>query len=272
MKIVKKIVHRFFGLFGYSVVDNSVVDRGIFYENLSGVFTRYLAGKPREDSIEKFLMFCASQKDLTRSQLLQEYLYLFVRQSKIPKGAVFLEVGVGDGVNHSNNLILERSFGMRGVLVEGDPRQRAEIHRNRVATLVPVLAGNASGEAELNLSSTPELSHVSGAVQTEIISQNIRKAVVKVETLNEILGEELADDEFIDFVTIDVEGFELQVLEGFDLTFFKPAVLCVEFNYDQKYRSELISAIGDNYTLVFDSISACDLWFIRSDLISRVYE
>lgn len=271
MKIIKKIVHRFFSLLGYSVVESGAVGRSIFYENLSGVFTRYLAGKPREDSIEKFLIFCTSQKDLTRSQLLQEYLYLFVRQSEVPKGAVFLEVGVGDGVNHSNNLLLERSYRMRGILVEGDPRQRTKIRRNRKATLVPVLAGNLSGEAELNLSITPELSHVTGSVQTEIISLNISKAKVRVRTLNEILGEELADDEFVDFVTVDVEGFERQVLEGFDLTFYKPAVLCVEFNYDQKYRSELLSVIGDNYTPVYESISACDVWLVRSDLISTLY-
>tara|TARA_B100000963_G_C22587335_1_gene653735 strand:- start:1015 stop:1719 length:705 start_codon:yes stop_codon:yes gene_type:complete len=50
---------------------------------------------------------------------------------------------------------------------------------------------------------------------------------IKVVTLNYILS--LTNIKKIDFLNIDVEGHELEVLKGFDLKTFKPKVINVEF-------------------------------------------
>jgi FkbM family methyltransferase len=49
---------------------------------------------------------------------------------------------------------------------------------------------------------------------------------VHVRTLNEILVE--AEVSKIDFITVDVEGFDLKVLQGIDLYQFKPEIIAVE--------------------------------------------
>lgn len=50
---------------------------------------------------------------------------------------------------------------------------------------------------------------------------------IKVNILNNFL--EKYQIKKIDFLNIDVEGHELNVLKGFDIDFFKPSVICVEF-------------------------------------------
>ncbi len=63
---------------------------------------------------------------------------------------------------------------------------------------------------------------------------NFQKALVeeiktvKTITLNKVL-ESLKFDKKIDYINIDVEGHELDVLEGFDLTKYKPSVISIEY-------------------------------------------
>ena len=51
---------------------------------------------------------------------------------------------------------------------------------------------------------------------------------IKTTTLNKIIEESIYKDQKINFLTIDVEGFELNVLRGFDFKKYKPELVVVE--------------------------------------------
>ena len=51
---------------------------------------------------------------------------------------------------------------------------------------------------------------------------------IKTTTLNKIIQESIYKDQKINFLTIDVEGFELNVLRGFDFKKYKPELVVVE--------------------------------------------
>jgi hypothetical protein len=57
-------------------------------------------------------------------------------------------------------------------------------------------------------------------------TQYVQKETVRVLTLDEVLAE--CGNPRVDFVSIDVEGLQLEVLEGFDLKRHHPALLFVE--------------------------------------------
>lgn len=59
------------------------------------------------------------------------------------------------------------------------------------------------------------------------------KMTVPASTLNAILSENLPPDAEIDFISIDVEGTELEVLQGLDLSRFRPRVLVIEANSEE---------------------------------------
>jgi FkbM family methyltransferase len=60
-------------------------------------------------------------------------------------------------------------------------------------------------------------------------SKATSKKIIKTSTLNEIIQKSDFKDKEIDYVSIDVEGFELNVLKGFDLKKYKPKALSIEF-------------------------------------------
>jgi len=52
---------------------------------------------------------------------------------------------------------------------------------------------------------------------------------IQARTLNNIIENSKFKDKKIDYISIDVEGFELNVLKGFDLKKYKPDLIIIEF-------------------------------------------
>ena len=69
---------------------------------------------------------------------------------------------------------------------------------------------------------------------------DVRKIKVKLRRLDTILAEHKPDIDHIDIVSVDVEGWELEVLAGLDLDRYQPRVLIVENLFDDvTYREQL---------------------------------
>jgi hypothetical protein len=67
---------------------------------------------------------------------------------------------------------------------------------------------------------------------------------VRATTLNEVLARHTGE---IDVVSIDVEGAEFDVLEGFEIRRFRPVMLIIEdlpFTHDRRV-AQLLVACGD---------------------------
>ena len=99
---------------------------------------------------------------------------------------------------------------------------------------------------------------------------------VKTKTLNSIIENSKSNNLTIDFVSIDVEGHELDVIKGFDLKKYKPKVVIIEFldlslkkleiknlNIKNFLKSEIYQYMIDkNYTLV--NLIHSDLIFVNN--------
>ena len=99
---------------------------------------------------------------------------------------------------------------------------------------------------------------------------------IKTDTLNNLLLNCNLQSRQIDFMTIDVEGHELEVLKGFDFSKYNPQVIVVEFldltlpkieiknqNIEKILNSELYKFItSKNYTLV--NLIYADLVFVKN--------
>ena len=138
----------------------------------------------------------------------------------------FVEVGANQPQQGSQSWQFEQA-GWRGVLVEPQPdlaerlRQVRRAHVVAAACSSPANAGKTMTLHVLGPHSSlnPELA-VTGVVAEAQID-------VPVRTLDEILREAGAPSP-IDFVSIDVEGHEVDVLSGFDLARWHPRLILVE--------------------------------------------
>ncbi len=143
-----------------------------------------------------------------------------------------VEVGANDGRTGSASYLFEQR-GWRCLLVEPIPAMVTEIRKHRACIVVNCAASASGGEARFFVAEGVEA--VSGLElmpdRVEMIRRlggTIKEIVVPTATLDSLLED--AGFNELDFVTIDVEGHELAVLEGFDLGRYRPRIVIIEDN------------------------------------------
>ncbi len=159
----------------------------------------------------------------------------------------FVEVGAFDGVTLSNTYFLEQ-MGWSGVLVEpiGELCQHATTARPRSRVVHAACSKQGSkGTATFTVTqNVPVLSFLNAdeehIARCKREGANLVEIQVPLRTLDDILLEQRKIEDgkvgpwqknggwCIDLVSIDTEGCELDVLDGFTLERFKPRVLVIE--------------------------------------------
>jgi FkbM family methyltransferase len=187
----------------------------------------------------------------------------------LPEGpGVFVEAGANDGHLQSNTYYLERFGGWTGVLVEPIPELSKTCRRERRGSqtfncalvappdhgkpvtmtyggLMSLVAG-AQGSAEADRAHA-EFGSMHGWDPNYDVTVGGR-------TLTSVLEE--AGVTTVDLLSLDVEGYEAEVLRGLDLDRFPPRLALIELMTDER-RAEVESVLGSRYELV-DRLSPHD--------------
>lgn len=160
------------------------------------------------------------------------------------KSGFFIEVGANDGYCQSNTYYLEKKLDWTGLLVEGIPDLYRICKKTRKRSMVfhCALVAEAHKEPTVEMHYANLMSMVDGSLNgnnchnehlekgREIQSLGRTYSVqVPARTLTSIL-DELDNLQQIDFFSLDVEGYELNVLKGLDLERYRPVYILVEAN------------------------------------------
>jgi FkbM family methyltransferase len=138
----------------------------------------------------------------------------------------FVEVGANEPHRGSQTWQFEQA-GWRGVLIEPQPDLAMQLRQTRRARVFDVACSspaNASRPARLYLLG-PHSSLKRELVVTGVVPYGAIDVLAR--TLDDILEEAEAPAP-IDFMSIDVEGHEIEVLKGFDLKRWRPRLLLIE--------------------------------------------
>jgi FkbM family methyltransferase len=147
-----------------------------------------------------------------------------------------VEIGANDGINDSTTYHFEQQ-GWDCLLVEPNPGLCCAIRASRQARLFECAASATEGYSTLFIAEGAERAHgVSGLGSEEGAVRRIngfgfvaRPLTVRTRRLDDML-EEAGITCSPDFVTIDVEGHELEVLKGFSVDRWRPLVIIAEDN------------------------------------------
>lgn len=168
------------------------------------------------------------------------------------KGGFFVEAGANDGINQSNTYFLEKRRKWKGVLVEPIPELARICQKRRKHSTVFSCALGPPQLNGLSISMTycGLMSIVDGGMKSITEQrQHIRLGMemqeglkpyelnVPCRTLESVLTE--AGVKSIDFMSLDVEGYELSALQGLNLNKYKPRYLLVECRYEKEIREYL---------------------------------
>jgi FkbM family methyltransferase len=174
----------------------------------------------------------------------------------------FIEVGACDGVATSNTLLLEREYFWTGLLVEPARIWHEDLFRNRTSQIETRCAWKSNGE---QLQFVEKLSPGrSGIVETSD-DYTVANAFYSVETVSlEMLISENPKLKNVDFLSVDTEGSELEVLQGFPFEKIQPRFICVEHNFNDLKRAQVRSLLGRHgYQIYLESLSHVDDWFYK---------
>lgn len=217
------------------------------------------------------------------SQLGQDLLPLIFGCLSKPNN-YFVEVGAADGINNSNTFLLESVLQWSGLLVEPARSNQEKIKRNRNVPLECKAASCADDQSldfiEYSMSDckndSPEnqyASQFSGFATTlkSTYTKGYDASRYQVQTtrLSSSLISRNAPTS-VDFLSIDTEGSELDVLSGIDFSVHSFRVITIEHNFNRKKRSIIRDRLlSFGYINVFPSISRWDDWFVHGSYISE---
>lgn len=164
-------------------------------------------------------------KSIINRIIVDEYL------SSIKNG-FYIEAGACDGIFQSNTYYLETELNWTGILVEPNPEHAEECVKNRPNSKVyncALVSPDFKDETTVLYSIATK--GAMGTIGDRGIWKNECEEPkvfnnIKTRTLTSILDEYSSLE--IDFLSLDVEGYELNVLFGLDFKKYKPKLMLIE--------------------------------------------
>lgn len=209
------------------------------------------------------LSLAISQLEISRGQVFQDVAAAYFSGQK--HNGFFVEVGTGDGETLSNTFMLEKHFGWKGILFEPDRRFHQSIERSRSAILDthPVFSSDGSTMQFLEVSRAGELSTLVDFKRSD--GRHRFGSTYSAQTVSLTRALKLHEaPRSIDYVSIDTEGSELEVLKGFDLKAYDVRFMTIEHNFVPG-RREAISQylLPYGYREICPELSYHDIWVLK---------
>lgn len=164
------------------------------------------------------------------SQFKQDYYFYTKHFNKLKRPGIYLDVAANDPFHYSNSFFMDRCLGWKGICVEGNPVYHEKLYRERSCHVVPTCVGRHDGEHVMFA-----LGGGSGGVvgKTFKNDEHFAKQNMTVATIRErctTMRTVLSRNNIFraDFLSLDVEGHELEVLNGFDWESVKINVVSIE--------------------------------------------
>lgn len=195
----------------------------------------------------------------------------------------FVDIGAHDGITLSNTYFFEAERGWSGICVEPIPEVFAELRKTRNCICVEGCVANRSGDGQLLKVSHPvnaapdcHIEMLSGLqdkydprhlarIQREVAECHGTSELIPVKCyqFNELL--EKNGISHVNFLSVDTEGNEFDIISGIDFDRYKIDVIAVEDNYGDSRFLSFLKEKGYNYITRLCS----DLIFVHKDFKPR---
>lgn len=166
------------------------------------------------------------------------------------KDGFFVDVGAFDGVSMSNTFLLEKKYNWTGICVEPCPSEFEKLISNRPAAYCCNSAVyNASDLiVKFNIANEDKMfSGISETINCHFDTVNKNKTVVDVKTisLTDLLDTNNAP-RFIEYLSLDTEGSEYEILNAFNFKKYIFGLIDVEHNYIEPRRTQIKNLLTEN--------------------------
>lgn len=178
---------------------------------------------------------------MSNSQLGQELEVIKFYNNK--ERGFFIEIGASDGLELSNTYLLETKYKWKGICCEPIPKKFEKLVKNRPNSICYkeavynqsglILAFDISNSYDL-------LSGISDHIDKYKLTVDKDKTTFHVETISllDVLEKSNAPS-FIEYMSLDTEGSEFEILKNFDFEKYTFGLIDVEHNFMEPRRTEI---------------------------------
>ena len=182
------------------------------------------------------------------SQIGQDLEVLKIYNNK--KDGFFIEIGASDGIELSNTYLLEKMYNWKGICVEPIPRRFNLLCKNRPNSLCYDYAvyNKSNTQVVFDIANNYDLlSGISSNIDchTRAVNSNKTQIIKNTISLNDLL--ELSNAPlFIDYLSLDTEGSELEILKSVDLQKYTFGLIDIEHNFIEPRRTQIRDLLTSN--------------------------
>jgi FkbM family methyltransferase len=257
---LKRIIAKLLNQFGYEIRSSAGL-RELDSQSRFGVLLKILStgSQTSKLTLQKALEIVSN----SQSQLGQDVLALSLVGPD--KKGFFVEFGATDGKTLSNSHLLEKVFGWSGILCEPGKNWHSALKSNRSEPIDTRCVFSSTGKlVEFTETSLGELSTISSFMKSDanrFLRKNSGTYQVETVSLKDLLLTHNAP-KYIELLSVDTEGSELEILKDFPFDEYKFGLMCVEHNYtsNREKLHELLT--GKGYERILTEYSAFDDWYL----------
>lgn len=201
----------------------------------------------------------------SRSQLRQDLFVLSEYECK--RGGYFVEFGATNGIDLSNTYLLETEFSWIGILAEPAKVWQRKLKANRPNASIENMCiwKNSNTNLTFNETVVAELSTIESFSDKDlhkVTRQRGKNYNVQTISLNDLLIKHHAPKR-IDYLSIDTEGSEYEILKAFNFDIFSIGIITVEHNYTPQRELIFDLLTSHGYKRKYENISAFDDWYVK---------
>lgn len=270
IQLIKKVIKKVLNKTGYELVNKNFKEA----QNISKIdeatkkITDIIPFLVKSGTTDKqawdFISFAGKKIMNSKAQVMQDLFVLFQLGEK--KNGFFIEFGATNGIYLSNTFLLEKEYQWSGILAEPGKIWNVDLFKNRSCIIDTRCVWNKTGDnLTFNETLNPEISTINSYSSNDSLSNARKKGVtynVETVSLNDLLEQHNAPYE-IDYLSIDTEGSEYDILSSFDFNKYSIKIITVEHNFSPN-RIEIYNLLYANgYKRVFETISLYDDWYVK---------
>ncbi|CAE7492398.1 unnamed protein product [Symbiodinium natans] len=225
-----------------------------------------------EDPLQTCCQSCDSVAACSNSEKEEHIVVKHVLPFMLPSARsnpIFLELGGLDGWRETNTFFLEKCLGWKGMLIEASPENFKVLHRNRPNAL-KISSAICTNASRVFFGGGPAIGHILNRRPAGLsLAEIVTVPCSPLQAFFDVLG--------VDEVTVfslDVEGFELSVLQSVDwhkLTIGALVVEELQFERHTKKNQDVRQLLKETAKLEMLGVScwkelACDSYWMNPRL------
>lgn len=178
---------------------------------------------------------------MSYSQLGQDIEVVKFYNSK--ENGFFIEAGASDGIELSNTYLLETKYKWKGICFEPIPKRFEKLIINRPMSICfhEALYNQSGLTVTFDIANTFDLlSGITTYIDTYKSDVDSNKTTIQVQTISLLDALEKANaPSFIEYMSLDTEGTELEILKNFNFDKYTFGLIDIEHNYVEPRRTDI---------------------------------